>query len=122
MKALVMDDSVAARFMIGKILKEIGFSFVEAADGSEGLKQLYGNPDLDLVLIDWNMPVMTGIEFIREARKNPPKKLPKLVVVTTETEMTKVVEAIECGADEYVMKPFSKEMLVDKLRLVGLVS
>jgi len=119
MQALVIDDSRAVRLLIGDILRQHGFEVVTASDGQEGLERLRENPDIRLVLVDWNMPVMDGLEFIHAVRKVPAWAEVWLVMVTTETESEQVQRAISAGANEYVMKPFTAEVLVAKLSLLG---
>jgi two-component system chemotaxis response regulator CheY len=120
MKACIIDDSTATRFMIAKIMKELGFVTFEAQDGEEALKKLALNQDTSLVLVDWNMPVMNGLDFVSHARHDARFKGMKLMMVTTEAELTSVMKALEAGADEYVMKPFTKEMIAEKIRLLGI--
>ncbi|MDH5763306.1 MAG: response regulator [Nitrospinota bacterium] len=119
MRALVIDDSKSIRSILSKILIEIGFSVEEAANGLEAL-DIIQKDKVELALVDWNMPDMNGYEFIQEVRKDNTYKDMRLMMVTTETEMNKVVEALEAGANEYVMKPFTKEMIVEKLALMGM--
>ena len=118
MLALVIDDSRTVRAIIGSILREAGLEVVEAADGREGLEQLRRHADLDLVLVDWNMPVMDGLDFIRAVRADRAYDPVRIVMVTTETEQEQVIRALAAGANEYVMKPFTKEILVAKLSLL----
>ena len=120
MRALVIDDSRAMRAILKNILFEAGFDVAEACDGQEGLDVLQQIESPDLILVDWNMPKMNGLEFITCVRANVHYQKIKILMVTTETEMTNVVKALELGADEYVMKPFSKEALYDKLEILGL--
>lgn len=119
MQALVIDDSRAVRLLVGNILREQGFDVVVAGHGQEGLKRLEENPEIRLVLVDWNMPVMDGLEFIEAVRKERAWDDVQLVMVTTETESEQVQRAITAGANEYVMKPFTAEVLVAKLSLLG---
>jgi len=120
MKVCIIDDSTATRFMIAKIMRDLGYVPFEAGDGKDALDKLALNQDTDLVLVDWNMPVMNGLDFVVNARKDPRFKQMKFMMVTTEAELTSVVKALEVGANEYVMKPFTKEMLADKIRILGL--
>lgn len=120
MQALVIDDSRAMRLILGRMLRELGLDVAEAANGRDGLEQLDGGLCPALVLVDWNMPEMTGIEFVEAVRKPPYSSTAKVVMVTTETEVPQVVRALEAGADEYVMKPFTKESIFEKLQLLGL--
>jgi two-component system chemotaxis response regulator CheY len=119
-KALIVDDSTATRFILAKMLREIGFESVQAEDGQKALDVLRANKEVTLALVDWNMPVMNGLDFIIELRKNSDYSNMKVVMVTTETEMMQVVRAIEAGANEYLMKPFTKDMVLDKMKLMGL--
>ena len=119
MRALVIDDSKSIRSILSKILMEIGFTVEEAGTGLEAL-DVIKKEKVDLALVDWNMPDMNGFEFIQEVRKDNTYKDMRMMMVTAETEMNKVVEALEAGANEYVMKPFTKDMIVEKLALMGM--
>ncbi len=119
MRAIVIDDSKSIRSILSKILIEIGFTVEEACNGLEAL-DVIKKDKVDLALVDWNMPDMNGYEFILEVRKDNTYKDMRMMMVTTETEMNKVVEALEAGANEYVMKPFTKEMIIEKLALMGM--
>lgn len=119
MQALVIDDSRAVRLLVGNILRTQGFDVVAASHGQEGLERLEENPEIRLVLVDWNMPVMDGLEFILAVRKVRAWDEVQLVMVTTETESEQVQRAMTAGANEYVMKPFTAEVLVAKLSLLG---
>jgi two-component system chemotaxis response regulator CheY len=118
MHALVIDDSRAARMLIGNLLREQGFTVHEAGDGRAGLEQLRANSDIRLILVDWNMPVMDGLEFILAVRREREWDYLRIVMVTTETEIEQVQRAMTAGANEYVMKPFTPEVLVAKLSLL----
>lgn len=122
MRALVVDDSRPIRRIEGDILKELGFDTDEATNGRQALDRLDAYPLPDVILVDWNMPVMDGLEFIRAVRGN--KRYAGIVVlmVTTETETDQMLRALSAGADEYLMKPFQKDGLIDKLRLLGVVN
>ena len=120
MHALVIDDSRAIRLILARMLRELGFEVDEATNGREGLARLEVGLTPDLVLVDWNMPEMSGIEFVTAARKPPYSSTARLMMVTTETEVPQMVRALEAGADEYVMKPFTREAIVEKLQLLGL--
>lgn len=119
MFALLIDDSRAQRRMIRRIVEPLGFEILEAENGQEGLDQLYAQPDTGLVLVDWNMPVMNGIDFVVTAREDERFKSTPMVMVTTETEPSRMARAIMAGVDEFVMKPFTQEILVEKLQLLG---
>ena len=118
MRALLVDDSRAVRVIIRNILLEMGMEVVEAANGREALEQLRQNPDVELVLVDWNMPEMNGLDFIRVVRSQHAYDALRIVMVTTETESEQVCLALNAGANEYVMKPFNKEVLIAKLNML----
>lgn len=120
MQVLVIDDSRAMRLILTRMLNELGYVVAEAANGREGLDRLNAGLSPELILVDWNMPEMTGIEFVEAVRKPPFDSEAKLVMVTTETEVAQVARALDAGADEYVMKPFTKESIFEKLQLLGL--
>jgi two-component system chemotaxis response regulator CheY len=121
-KALVADDSRAARMILGRALKSIGFEVREAANGREALAAIEAELEpIQLVLADWNMPVMNGLDLLKRLRQShAPASLP-VVMVTTETEIDRIAEALAAGANEYVMKPFTREILLEKLQLAGVV-
>ena len=121
MRALVIDDSRAMRAIIKKILVEIGFEVIEAGNGREALVALQDHMPVDLALVDWNMPEVSGIDFIRVVRGERAYDQVRLMMVTTETEQSQMATALELGANEYIMKPFTKEILLSKLTLLGLV-
>lgn len=120
MRALVVDDSRAIRSIIGKTVRELGFEVLEAGHGGEALERLKIHGMVELALVDWNMPEMNGFDFLLAVRANPSWKDMIIVMVTTETEMSQMQRALEAGANEYVMKPFTKDVLREKLQLVGL--
>jgi two-component system chemotaxis response regulator CheY len=119
MKALIVDDSRTMRMIIGRILRELGFETHEAGNGLEGLDRLRELGRADVALVDWNMPEMTGYEFIQAVRAKSEYDDMKVMMVTTETEMSQMASALEAGANEYVMKPFTKEVIQEKLGLLG---
>ncbi|HAC89904.1 MAG TPA: response regulator [Planctomycetaceae bacterium] len=120
MRALVIDDSRAIRRLIGNIMKELGWEVTEAGHGLEALQQLEQHGCPDLILVDWNMPEMNGLEFIKAARALPEYKYVPMMMVTTETEMERMAQAFIAGVNEYLMKPFDKTQLVEKLQLLGI--
>jgi two-component system chemotaxis response regulator CheY len=122
MRALVIDDSRTVRAIIGSILKEMGIEVVQAGDGQEGLEQMRRCPDVDLVLVDWNMPVMNGLDFILALRSQRAYDAVRVLMVTTETESAQVSRALSAGANEYLMKPFTRDVLVAKLSLLDVFS
>jgi len=121
MRALIVDDSRAMRAIIAKILRELGAEVVEAGNGREGLERLAAVAGaVDVVLVDWNMPVMDGISFVREVRARREYDAIPLLMVTTESDVHHVTSALDAGANEYVMKPFDRLALLSKLEAVGL--
>lgn len=121
MRVLIVDDSRAIRTMIGRIMKELGFETCDAGNGREAITVLESGPLPELALVDWNMPEMNGLEFVEAVRARPEWADIRLVMVTTETEMTQVARALTAGANEYVMKPFTADVLREKLELLQLM-
>ena len=120
MYALIIDDSRAMRRILRQIVQPLGFDILEAGDGQEGLDQLSAHPDeVEMTLVDWNMPVMNGLEFVKRVRSDAAYADMKLMMVTTETEPAQMARALMAGVDEFVMKPFTADILVEKLRLIG---
>ena len=121
-RALVVDDSRAMRMILSRTLTESGFEVVQAANGREALEIMdREGASIGLVLLDWNMPEITGIEVVEKLRAQSAFNGVRLVMVTTETEIEQMARALEAGADEYVMKPFTREAVEDKLRLIGML-
>lgn len=120
--ALVIDDSRAMRAILTRVLTNIGFRVTQAGNGIEGLERLREHDDINIAFVDWNMPEMNGYDFVKAVRADSANKDLWLMMVTTETEMSRVVKAMAAGANEYVMKPFTDEVMIDKLRLLGLVA
>ncbi len=117
---LVVDDSKVVRMVARKILEELEFEVFEAADGQLALSQcLQAMPDA--ILLDWNMPVMNGIEFLRELRKAVGGDAPIVVFCTTENDIAHIQTAMDAGANEYIMKPFDSEIIETKFAQVGLL-
>jgi two-component system chemotaxis response regulator CheY len=119
-RALVVDDSRAVRMIVCRTLRELGYEAGEAGDGLQALEALGREGPVDLILADWNMPEMDGLELLRAIRSNPGHHDIPVIMVTTEAEIAQMVTALDNGANEYIMKPFTKEILVDKLRLAGI--
>lgn len=120
MKALVVDDSRSMRSIIGKQLRELGIEVTEAASGLEALDALRLQSPFDLMLVDWNMPHMDGFELLRKVRADQAHEDLPIMMVTTESEMSQVAIALEGGANEYLMKPFDRQALLEKLLLLGI--
>jgi len=119
MRAIIIDDSRVMRGIIRRILSGYGFEVSEAGDGVDALHQLRGKEAPDLALVDWNMPEMTGIEFVGQIREDHDFDSMAIVMVTTESEASQMARALAAGANEYLMKPFTKEALQDKLAMLG---
>lgn len=119
-RALVVDDARTIRLILRRILEQNGFEAVEAENGSDALAWLASGRTARLVFVDWEMPEMNGISFVRKVRENPAYRDVRLVMVTKETRLHNVKEALDAGADEYIMKPFTPEVVRDKLLLLGL--
>lgn len=115
MKVLIVDDSRAMRSIVANIFKQIGHETAEAGHGLDAYERLVATPDFDLVAVDWNMPVMNGLEFVQKVRANPAFANVAIMMVTTETEAGQAATALAAGANAYVTKPFSKDALVAKL-------
>jgi len=122
MKALVIDDSRTMRRIVSGVLKGLGFETIEAEHGRAALDLLEAGAQVDLACVDWNMPVMDGLEFVTAVRANREWRDVTLMMVTTESEMGQIVKALAAGAHEYVIKPFTPDAIRDKLQLLGLVS
>jgi two-component system, chemotaxis family, chemotaxis protein CheY len=120
MRALIVDDSRFVRGYLRGLLEEKGIECEEAADGRAGLDRLHGDGTFDLALLDWNMPVMNGLEMLKHLRAQGYSGV-KVLMVTTEAENEYILRALEAGADEYLMKPFDHEALKEKLAMLGLV-
>lgn len=122
MRAMVVDDSKAMRMILKRLLTDCGYEgLAEAGDGQAALDLVSGMSvaeQPELILVDWNMPVMNGLEFVEAIRSQPRFRQTVLVMITTETAIERIEQALEAGADEYMMKPFTKEVLLEKLELI----
>ena len=116
---LVVDDSRVIRKVARRIVEELGFEAAEAADGLEALAWCRAQMPT-AILVDWNMPVMNGLEFVQAARKQPGLNSMRIMMVTTETQPEHVAKALAAGASEYLMKPFSSEAVAEKLAMMGI--
>ena len=120
MRALIVDDSRFVRGFLRGLLEEKGIECEEAADGKAGMEQLNAGLPFDLALVDWNMPVMNGLEMLQQLRAQALANV-KVMMVTTEAENDFILRALDAGADEYLMKPFDDEALTEKLAMLGLM-
>lgn len=116
---LVVDDSRVIRNVARVMLEEMGFKVREAADGSQAMKECAAVMP-KVILLDWNMPVMNGIEFVQELRRQPDGEKPIVIFCTTENDISSINRAISAGANEYIMKPFDSEILRSKFDFIGL--
>lgn len=117
---LIVDDSRVIRTAVRRMVESLGFATSEAADGRQALDCC--NSEMpDVVLLDWNMPVMNGLEFLKALRKLPHGDEPKVVFCTTENDIPHMEQAIEAGANEYIMKPFDRDIIEAKFNLVGVL-
>ena len=118
---LVVDDSNVVRKVARRITEDLGFNCLEAEDGQKAL-QVCEEQMPDVIILDWNMPVMNGLEFLKEIRKTENGDDPKIIFCTTENDLENIQKAMEAGADEYIMKPFDSEIIETKFAQVGLLS
>ncbi|MDA8291762.1 MAG: response regulator [Actinomycetota bacterium] len=120
MRAMVVDDSRAMRSLLRQILLHLGIDVVEAADGRAAVEMVEAGPVPDLALVDWHMPVMDGLELVVELRSHREWRHMMIMMVTTESEHENMVRALLAGANEYLIKPFTADAVVEKLGLLGL--
>jgi two-component system, chemotaxis family, chemotaxis protein CheY len=122
-RALIVDDSSAVRMLLARTLHQFGYEILEAANGREALGIIAAETaPVQLVLADWNMPVMNGLEMVKHLRQDPRHASLVVVMVTSESDPTQMTAALLAGANEYVMKPFTREILKEKLEIVGALS
>lgn len=119
MKVLIIDDSKAMRMILSKILADIGCEVSDAAHGLEALEKIASEGKPDLALVDWNMPEMNGLEFIQAVRAKPDYASISLMMITTESEIENVNAARAAGVNEYIIKPFSTQIILEKLQVMG---
>ncbi len=122
MQALVIDDDPAILLMMTSILNGLGYQVTTAVDGKQGLQELTDSILPDVVLVDWNMPIMNGLEFVKTVRSQTQFNQLPIIMVTTELEMSQVALSADAGISEYIMKPFSPIMIIEKLQMVGVLS
>ena len=122
MLALVVDDSRAMRSILTRLMTGLGFDVAQAGDGAEALAVIDAGMIPDVVLVDWNMPVMDGLTFIKRVRARDDLRDLTMMMVTTESEQGQIVRALAAGAHEYIIKPFTDEVIAEKLALLGLVA
>jgi two-component system chemotaxis response regulator CheY len=110
------------RSILTRIMTGLGFDVAQAGDGAEALSVIEAGATPDVVLVDWNMPVMDGLAFVKAVRAREDLRSVSLMMVTTESEHAQIVRALAAGAHEYVIKPFTEEVIGEKLALLGLVA
>jgi len=119
--ALVIDDSRAMRLLVGSTLASFGFQVLEAGNGAEALRVIEEEPlRLSLLTVDWNMPVLNGLQFVRQIRSDVRFRHIPIVMITSECQPAQIEEALETGVDEYIMKPFNQDGLREKFALLGI--
>lgn len=118
---LIVDDSKVVRTLEKRIMVDLGYTTTEAEDGQQAADQCKTQMP-DLILLDWHMPVMNGLEFLKVLRAMPNGSKPKVIFCTTESELNNIMQALSSGADEYVMKPFDAEIIKGKLQQIGVLS
>ena len=118
MRALVIDDSSTMRSILSRYLRQMNYEVLEAGNGREALQRCEEAQDIGVALVDWNMPVMNGIDFVKKLRSQREHDHVKLMMVTTENDADRIVEALGAGANEFVMKPFTFEVLEEKMALL----
>jgi two-component system, chemotaxis family, chemotaxis protein CheY len=119
-RALIVDDSRAMRTILGKMVTSLGFEVTTAIHGKDALEQLGAGIRPELMLVDWNMPEMNGFELLQSIRSDAAYASTKIIMVTTETEVQRIAAALAAGANEYIMKPFTPEVIYEKLCILGL--
>jgi two-component system chemotaxis response regulator CheY len=117
---LIVDDSKIVRKVVRRIVEPLGFAILEAENGQEAVDQTRANT-VDVIILDWNMPVMDGMECMKVIRADPSLTQPKIIFCTTENEFSKIQQAIMNGADEYVMKPFDESIIAGKMVQLGII-
>ena len=121
MKILIVDDSKAMRTFLDYLVQQLNFKTALAEDGCHALEVLQAQGGFDLALVDWDMPRMNGLEFVKAVRAKPAFNELKLMMVTTQNSMDRVAAALEAGATDFLMKPVTPESLEDKLRVLGAI-
>lgn len=118
---LVVDDSRAVRLVSRRLMSSLGFEVLEAENGEDALRVVRSHHAIDAVLLDWNMPIMDGLQFLQALRTEPLPTQPVVVMCTTENDMPRIVQAMQAGANEYIMKPFTEDIIRDKLQETGVL-
>jgi len=122
LKALVVDDSGTIRAILREILENFGFEVADTEDGASALDWLKKHGKVDVLCLDWNMPNMTGLQVVRYLRSDKNFQSMPILMCTSETELERVIEALQEGANEYIMKPFDQEAIGEKLTMMGILA
>lgn len=121
MRALIVDDSRAARSLVRRVIEPLGFEVTEAGHGQEALDRINPEEPVDLMLVDWNMPVMDGLEFVREIRSKREYAAVSILMVSSESDPKLMARALMVGADDYLVKPLDADMMREKLEIIGVL-
>lgn len=122
MRLLIVDDSKTMRSILSSYARNHGCETVEAEDGVDALEKLAADKNFDAILIDWDMPRMNGLELLKIVRGDPAHNGVKTMMITAQSSFDRVSEALDQGADDYLMKPLDESMFVDKLRFIGILT
>jgi two-component system chemotaxis response regulator CheY len=122
MRALIIDDSKAMRKVLGRTMSNMGFEVDEAMNGEEAIVLLEQSANTGIVLVDWNLPEMSGLDFVKAIRSTDQYDSVRLMMVTSDTDEDQMATAFQAGVDEYVTKPFTADIIRDKVRVLGLAS
>jgi two-component system chemotaxis response regulator CheY len=122
MRALIIDDSKAMRKVLGRTMSNMGFEVDEAMNGEEAIVLLEQSANTGIVLVDWNLPEMSGLDFVKAIRSTDQYDSVRLMMVTSDTDEDQMATAFQAGVDEYVTKPFTDDIIRDKVRVLGLAS
>lgn len=116
MKVLTVDDAMTVRYMVRSILEENGHDVHEAENGLSAMEIIKKESDFDLILLDWEMPEMDGLTFLTELKQNDIAPATKVIMLTSLNKMANILKAMDAGADEYIMKPFTPEIVLEKIQ------
>jgi two-component system chemotaxis response regulator CheY len=117
-KILIVDDSNSLRVMMVKLLKDIGYKNITALGSAEEALPLMSNEHYDLILLDWNLPVVSGLDFLKQIRSNPKTEKIAVIMVTTVHEKANILQALKIGVQGYILKPVERSKLEDKLKQI----
>ena len=121
MRVMIVDDSRAQRMMLRRMVETLGFETEEAENGQDALDQLQADNPVDLMLVDWNMPVLDGLDMLKAVRKQGAYSDTTILMVSSESDPRKIARALMCGADDYLVKPVDAPMIREKLIMLGVV-